>query len=267
MTLSLAAIATAAASEETFAGQPRSVGAGAVQLLRNPGFLVGYSEPRRQALWVAFRATSLKGSQRLAARPRFEIDERTLTRVSTFDYNGSRYDRGHLAPNYLIGKLYGREAQRATFLMSNIAPQRARLNGLVWQRLEEAEADEVAPRAGELWVVAGPVFGAQPRTLKSGIPVPEAFYRIWLDERGAGAPAVLGFIVPQRVCGTEPLSAYLTSVDEIERRTGLDFFHELEDAQEAVLESGRATAGWRLAHFDRLAPRYGDRFDLEQCDS
>ena len=263
--LALVISAATADAAETFAGLPSG---GQVQVLQNPGFLVGYSEVRRQALWVAFRATSLKGSPRVPPRPKgFEIDGRTQARVSTFDYNGSRYDRGHLAPNYLIGRLYGREAQRATFLMSNIAPQRARLNQLVWQRLEEAETDKVAPGAGELWVVTGPVFGLQPRTLKSGIPVPEAFYRIWLDQRGDGAPAVLGFLVPQEVCGTEPLSRYLASVDEIEQRTGLDFFHQLDDGQEAVLERTRTAKGWRLWRFDRLPPRYGEKFDLEQCES
>lgn len=253
------------ADGETFAGLPRG---GEVQVLRNPGFVVGYSEARRQPLWVAFRATTLKGSPRVPPRPKnFEIDERTKARVSTFDYTGSRYDRGHLAPNYLIGRLYGRDAQRATFLMSNIAPQRARLNQLVWQRLEEAESDKVAPRAGELWVVTGPVFGAQPRTLKSGIPVPEAFYRIWLDLRDAGTPAALGFMVPQQVCGTEPLGDYLASVDEIEQRTGLDFFSELDDPHEAALESARTAQGWQLWRFDRLPPRYAENFDLEQCEA
>jgi len=269
LVLALAAcVAGAQEAQETWAGQPRSGRAGEVRVLRNPGFLVGYSESRRQALWVAFRATSLKGRPRVPPRPKhFEIDDRTQARVSTFDYSGSRYDRGHLAPNYLIGRLYGREAQRATFLMSNIAPQRARLNQLVWQRLEEAETDKVAPRAGELWVATGPVFGAQPRVLKSGIPVPEAFYRIWLDVREGGMPTALGFIVPQQVCGTEPLSEYLASVDEIEQLTGLDFFHELGDGQEAMLERARSTKGWQLWRFDRLPPRYAEKFNLDQCES
>lgn len=261
--LALALPATAA--NETYAGEPRAAPAVAVNVLRNPGFVVGYSEKRRQALWVAFRAASLKDSRRLAARPGFEIDARTRARVSSFDYQGSKYDRGHLAPNYLIGKLYGREAQRATFLMSNIAPQGKRLNQLVWQRLEEAESDIVAPRAGELWVVTGPVFGSNPPRLKSGIEVPEAFFRIWLDVRDDGAAAALAFVVPQDVCGTEPLERYLASVDDVESRTGLDFFHELADAPEQVLEASRATAGWRLERFNRLPPRYADKFDLEAC--
>ena len=252
------------AGAQTYGGAPRGAD---VRVLHTPGFVVGYSEARRQPLWVAFRAASVKDGHRLASRPRFEIDGRTRARVSSFDYNGVRYDRGHLAPNYLIGKLYGRAAQRATFLMSNIAPQRRRLNQLVWQRLEEAEADVVAPRAGELWVVTGPVFDAQPATLKSGIAVPRAFYRIWLDLRPGGPHAALAFMVPQDVCGTEPLAQFLVSVDQVEEATGIDFLHELEDAMERTLEAGRATAGWGLWRFNQRPPRYAEKFDLEACDT
>lgn len=259
--LFLAAGCAAADERETFAGLP--VGP-ATQVLRNPGFVVGYSAERRQALWVAYRAESLKG-RRLGMRPeRFEPDPRVAPAVTEFDYRGSGYTRGHLAPNYLIGKLYGRAAQYATFLMSNVSPQRRRLNELAWQRLEEAEADVVAPAAVELWVVAGPVFGARPAVLKSGVALPEAFYRIWLDVRD-GVPHALAFVVPQQVCGTEPLSRFLSSVDEIEQRTGLDFFHALDDTREAALERARQPVGWRLDRFDRREPRYAGNFAGEPC--
>lgn len=256
--------ASAAPALDTYAGEPLT--AAPVQVLRNPGFLVGYSAERRQPLWVAYRAESLKG-RRLGKRPeRFEPDPRVASPVTDADYRGSGYTRGHLAPNYLIGKLYGRAAQHATFLLTNIAPQRRRLNELAWQRLEEAEADVVAPYAVQLWVVAGPVFGAAPRALKSGIAVPEAFFRAWLDVDD-GAPRVLAFIVPQAVCGTEPLSQFLATVDDVERRTGLDLFHELADALEAPLERVLEPRPWRLQRFEHRPPRYAEKFEDLDCET
>ena len=266
--MTLVVCSSAAVSDgETYAGPPRAQHAGAqweVQVLRNPGFLVGYSEARRQPLWVAYRAETLKGTPTLPPRPRFEPDARTHAPVRYFDYRGSHYTRGHLAPNYLIGKLFGAEAQRATFLMSNVSPQSARLNELAWQRLEEAESDIVAPAAVQLWVVAGPVFGAQPGLIRKRIAVPEAFYRIWLDLQD-GQPRALAFIVPQDVCGGKPLSRFLASIDEIEQRTGLDFFSELPDAREDALERTRSTEGWPLDRFDRRVPRYADKFGSLEC--
>ncbi|HUS24416.1 MAG TPA: DNA/RNA non-specific endonuclease, partial [Candidatus Binatia bacterium] len=198
--------------------------------------------------------------------PDFSIDERTFMHVRSEDYARSGYDRGHMAPNYLMAKLYGAEAQRASFLMSNVVPQRHRLNVLVWQRLEEAEADLVAPRMGELWVVTGPVFAAQPKSLRSGIAVPEAFYRIWLAPPPSGRePRALAFLVPQEVCGTEPLSRYLASVDAIEERTGLDFFPELDAAAQARIEAGVESDGWELQRWERQPPRYAKEFRKLDC--
>ena len=264
-----AALATAVApsrDEALFGGAPKAAGAGqrwSTHVLRNPGFVVGYSEWRRQPLWVEYHAASVRG-HRLAPRPEhFSAVPRVLIRVSSQNYNGSGYDRGHLAPNYIIGKLYGAEAQRATFLMSNVSPQRPRLNSLVWERLEEAEADVVAPGARDLWVVTGPLFASDPPHLRSGIAVPEAFYRIWLD--AGPAPRMLAFVVPQDVCGTEPLSKYVDSVDDVERRAGLDFFPQLDAAAQDALEAGVAPQAWGLARFDRTPPRYAERFGTLRC--
>jgi endonuclease G len=254
--------------DDVYGGVPHVAAWGqrlSTHVLHNPGFTIGYSEWRRQPLWVAYRAAAARG-RRLGPRPpHFEADARVWRKVSSDDYTHSHYDRGHLAPNFLIGKLYGPQAQRATFLMSNISPQKKRLNVLVWQRLEEAEADHIAPAAGELWVVTGPLFGEHPDVIGPGIAVPEAFYRIWLHVTPAGAPRALAFVVPQQVCGTEPLSQYLARVDDIEQRAGLDFFHELADEQEQPLEAARSAAGWGLERFDRSAPRYADKFGRLQC--
>lgn len=270
--LALSACAPAAAGDAMlFAGEPVPNGTAALLVLDNPGFRVGYSPAHRQPLWVGFRAESVRGKARLGRRPdRFTPDARVPDPVGSRDYLSGKAEadltRGHLAPNYLIGKLHGRAGQLATFLMSNISPQSRRLNELVWQRLEEAEVDVVAPALGPLFVLTGPVFGPSPRTLrKSGVAVPEAFYRIWVDVLPSGEARALAFIVPQQVCGAEPLSSFLATVDEIEQRTQLDFHAPLDDAVEAALEASRDTGGWTLERFDRRPPRYADNFGSLQC--
>ena len=44
--------------------------------------------------------------------------------------------------------------------------------------------------------------------------------------------------------GKKNLEKYLTTVDYIERRTGLDFFSELDDGAEDALEAFRAERVW-----------------------
>lgn len=231
----------------------------ATHSLQNPGFVVGYNEWYRLPLWVAFRARPV-GSGSSGPRPEgFEVDARTLVRVSAADYRRGDYDRGHMAPNYLISRLYGRDAQRATFYMSNIAPQTQRLNQLLWQRLEEAEADVVAPRMQELWVITGPVLGAAPLRLDSGVAIPEAYYRIWLDETEDGSLRAIAFVVPQDVRGDEPLDRYAVTVQDVEDRTGLDFFPDLEDGVEERMENVAMPSYWQMARYANAPARYAGK--------
>jgi endonuclease G len=233
--------------------------AASTHVLQNPGFAIGYNEFYRVPLWVAFIAEQVPYRPAMRRPEHFEMDRRTLARVSSEDYRDSGYDRGHLAPNFLISRLYGERAQLATFRMSNIAPQTPRLNQLLWQRLEEAEADIVAPRAEQLWIVTGPLFGIRPR-LRSGVAVPDAFYRIWLDRDEGGALRAIGFIVPQEVRGDEPLTKFVATVRDIETKSGLDFFSQLADDTEDELENVAMPGYWQIPKFADAPARYADKF-------
>lgn len=225
---------------------------------RNPGFMLGYSEFRRNALWVTYQLNE-KPNRRSGKRPQnFTIDSRSLMRVSSDDYSHSGFDRGHLAPNYAIASEYGRKAQLASFRMSNISPQRKNLNQKLWQRLEEATVDTFLAKHEELWVITGPIFDDQIETLRSGVEIPDAFYKIIVAPAAdLNETLIISFVMPQRVKGTEPLSQYLSSVDAIEAATGLDFFHVLDDRIENKLEQQVSNGnGWNLSKVDRKAPRY-----------
>ncbi len=222
-----------------------------------PGFVLGYSERWALPLWAAYRLDE-RVQAPAAKRPgHFAVDRRTLRRIDAEAYRGSGYDRGHLAPNYAMSRFHGREAQVASFRMSNIVPQKATMNQKLWQRLEEIETDVYANLEGPLWVVQGPVFddARQRARLGSGVAIPSGFFRIWLREWRGGIQA-LAFIVPQEVAGTEALDQFLVSIDDIEARTGLDFFHHLPESQEHALESALQADAWAFFRHARRPPRY-----------
>jgi endonuclease G len=98
-------------------------------------------------------------------------------------------------------------------------------------------------RYGEVWVFAGPVFGNQPKKLRGDVLVPDAFYMIVVDEQD-GKLRTMAVIVPQDAPPDAQCADYLTSVAEIERRTQLDFFQELEDVAEGQVEQQRASRMW-----------------------
>jgi len=218
--------------------------------LRNNGFIVGYSDLRGNPLWVEYALTPLQNNAPRLERPsRFESDWRALNRVDHEDYTKSGFDRGHNAPNSAISTLYGKYAQAETFLMTNISPQRSKLNQQLWKRLEDIELSFFAKNFGKVWVITGPIFGEKAEKLSTSwrVDIPKAFYKIYVTEETDSKPAfALAFIVPQTVSGKENLWQFLTTIDTVEAQTGLDFLSNFEDTTEKHLEGTIETAPWNL---------------------
>jgi endonuclease G len=230
------------------------------RILRNHGFILGYSDLRGNPLWVEYALAGAEENGPSLKRPsRFETDWRSINRVGHDSYQHSGYDRGHMAPNYAISRLYGREGQVDSFLMTNITPQRPKLNQHLWQRLEEAEIKQFAKMFGKIWVITGPVFSGTVKRLSSDwtVEIPDAFFKIYITEAFPGKPPIaLAFLMPQTVNGHEPLSQFVTSIDKIEMQTGIDFFAELDDRIEVHLEAAIEPLPWNLQAANKLSPHH-----------
>ena len=66
---------------------------------------------------------------------------------------------------------------------------------------------------------------------------------IVVDE-SEGRARALAFLLPQEPSAGGETEDFLTTVDEVERRTGLDFFPELPDVIEAALEGRNPGRVW-----------------------
>lgn len=231
-------------TSRVYGGAPQTrLGAVPVRVLANTGYVSGYSDPLGNPLWAAYR---VRDAEPVAAPERpdqFAVDRRTGARIEPDFYRRSGYDRGHLAPNYAIATRYGRVAQEETFLMTNIIPQRHALNAGPWKELEQRIATRYPGRFGEVWVIAGPVFGDRPEKIRGRVAVPEACYMIIIDEN-EGRVRAAAFVFPQEVPAEARLDDFLTTIDEVERRTGLDFLSELPDPAESVLEARKIGRVW-----------------------
>lgn len=239
-------VAAVAAGDMThlYGGTPRPrPGAAPVRVLVNAGYVSGYSDALGNPLWAAYRVRDAEPAAAPERPDQFAVDRRTVARIEPDFYSRSGYDRGHLAPNHAIATRYGPAAQEETFLMSNIIPQRHALNAGPWKQLEQRIATSYPGRFGEVWAIAGPVFGDRPEKLRGRVAVPEACYMIILDEN-EGRVRAAAFLFPQEIPAESRLDEYLTTIDEIERRTGLDFFSELPDPAESVLESRKIGRVW-----------------------
>lgn len=221
-----------------------------------PGHVRAYSEWLRNPRWVAWVVDG-QALQTLGPRPEgFACSREWLWPVCDEAYRNSGYTRGHLAPNYAMGTLFGRPAQLASFSMRNISPQSRALNTRVWQRLEELEMDEIRRHSqSPLYVLTGPLFRRGPIRLKQGVAVPDAFWRVWL-RRDDQAWRSLAFIVPQAVQGREDLRLFMVSVDEVERQAQLELFARLSAEEQHILESAVDWQAWGEASWWTQPPRY-----------
>ena len=211
-------------------------------VLTNIGYVAGYDDQRKNPAWVCYRL--FVGTNHALPRTnlKFKVDPRTQAMVKQTDYRGSGYDRGHMAPNAAIAICYGTNAQLETFLMSNIIPQKPKLNQQVWERLE-SDVVRYARKFTQVWVIDGPIFGVQTNTFQSGVQVPGKCFKMIVMETN-GQPQVLAFIIPQDVAGSEQLAQFLTNVNTVETQTGLDFFSELPKAMQEKLESEVVKVMW-----------------------
>lgn len=200
-------------------------------------FALCHSAARRVSLWTAYELDPSREAAPITQRPSFRPDSLLASPgARNSDYAASGYSRGHMAPARDFA--WSEEALRATSVLSNAAPQHQRMNASAWLRVENA-VRRLATRSGRVLVFTGPIFDAgQPGTIGAGrVAVPAYFFKIVLELETGGK--IYAVIVPNDASATGSPRLWVVSVDEVERRTGLDFFREIEDPVENALESAR----------------------------
>lgn len=215
------------------------------EVIRHRFYALSYVEKFELPEWVAYELTEERLNTEWVERSNnFRPDPLVKSGSATpDDYRRTKYDRGHLVP--AADMAFSTEAMSETFFLSNIAPQEPGFNKGIWRELEELTRDW-AKHSKHLYVVTGPVL-TQPIKFWIGenqVAVPPAFYRVLLDLREPELKAI-AFVIPNET-STERIETFATSVDEVERLTGINFFPNLmEPALEAELESKFDLNRWK----------------------
>jgi endonuclease G len=200
-------------------------------------FFTCHSPTHKVPVWVAHTLTPGQLEGAAASRPsRFRHDRDLASpSASDRDYRFSGFHRGHLVP---AADFSSPDAVRATFLLSNAVPQTPSANTGPWRRIENA-VRFAARTADRVYIFTGTLFEGERKTIgPNQVAVPSHTYKVILLIQGDSA-VMFAAIVPNHENVSGSLDQFTVTVDEIERRTGLDFFSELEDALEIELESRR----------------------------
>lgn len=205
------------------------------QIIQRTGYTLAYDAKNKTPQWVAWELTDKETRGKEERTNDFQPDPEVIgTKVVTYDYSGSGYDRGHMAP---AGDMkWSKQAMQESFYMTNICPQDHNLNTEDWNDLE-MKSREWARRYGKVHIVCGPIYkGIRNEYIgEHRVKVPDAFFKVILIDDARKSYA-LGFLFENKA-GERPLKEYLVSVDEIERITGMDFFSVLPDNLEDRLEA------------------------------
>ena len=218
-------------------------------------YTIAYDKSRYTTYWVAYALNSSHmGSY---SRPddwsydpnlasSYQVDLRSAS-YSSYN-NGAGHARGHLIPN---ASRNGNQAmQLQTFYVTNSVPQIPNsFNDGIWSALEGA-LQSIA-RSEEIYIVTGTalqtVGGSETisyTTAKNDtkqVPVPNYFYKVVLKVNKSGSTVTsaqaIGFWFENKAYSGTSYSSYAVSVDEIEQKTGLNFFVNLADNLENTAES------------------------------
>ncbi len=203
-------------------------------ILRRKGYTVSYNPSTKLPNWVAWHLTAehVSGTNQRKGMAFHEDEDVPEPRVNTYDYARSGYDRGHMCP--AADNKWDALAMEQSFLMTNVCPQDHVLNIGDWNNLE-TQCRQWAVQYGDLYIVCGPIlYKGKHKTIgKHKVVVPEAFFKVLL--RTGNSPQAIGFVYRNND-KRHPWGDYVNSIDEVERITGFDFFAELPDSVENVVE-------------------------------
>jgi endonuclease G len=202
-------------------------------------YAFSYSEKHEQSEWVAYLLEDSDTKNANYSRPFFNEDPMVKTNSADWrNYKKSGYDKGHLCAAGDRKSSYS--TYKETFYTSNIAPQNHDFNSGIWNRLEE-KTRYWAKKYNGIYVITGGVLTDDLKTIgRENVAVPNYFYKILLTKDGS---KMIGFLMPHKN-SNKPLYEFVTSVDAIEKTTGIDFFPKLDDAIENKLEYNSDYKSW-----------------------
>ncbi|MCU7551038.1 DNA/RNA non-specific endonuclease [Chitinophagaceae bacterium LB-8] len=210
-------------------------------IVAHTGFALSYNEEHKEANWVAYKLTASQANSSQFNRTNHFMEDPEVAEgtANDEDYQGSGYDRGHLAPAEDMA--WSAKSMQESFYYSNMTPQAPTFNRGVWRRLEEL-IRFWANYYDSIFIVTGPVLTNDLPTI-GRVSVPKYFYKVVLEYNAKEVRAI-GFVMPNNA-SYATLKSFAVSVDSVEKLTGLDFFPKLPDDVENSVESDPAINKWQ----------------------
>lgn len=219
-------------------------------LMVKPQYTLSYNNKKRIPNWVSWHLSKEyigEAERNDDFRGDAEIPFGWVKVVPDY-YAKSGFDKGHMCPS--ADRTRNTTDNSATFLMTNMVPQAPKNNRVTWNQLE-AYSRKLVSVGNELYIVSG-IFGkggyganGYAEYIGNGVEVPASLWKVIAIipngdndiERINGSTRVVAVLIPNNQdCSSKPWHSYRVSVDSIESITGYDFFSNISDSIQVIIE-------------------------------
>lgn len=216
-------------------------------------FCIEWDIAKKAQRWTAFRWDKSNSGGYVKREDNFQEDPEIpeMYRTTYNNYRGSGYTRGHICAS--ADRWNSLEANRQTFLYSNMQPQLYDFNGGIWANMEmKIRTWNTDAFRDTLYVCKGGTIDHSSdiiETTSTGLLVPKYFFMAILCKNKStvnGGYKAIGFYIEHRDDYEDQnnLKPYIVSIDQLEQLTGLDFFCNLPDGIEEKVESNVVPTTW-----------------------
>ena len=154
-------------------------------LISRDQYLLSFNQKHRLLNWAAWKIEA-SDLGHIGRTNSFAVDQDLENYLNKFsqhavtpaDYQDSCFDRGHQVPS--ADRDDSIENNQMSFLMSNMIPQTAYLNRVIWEHLEQYTRDLILNQGKKVYIVAGPIFDQDFGKMgtNNDIPVPSKDFKV-----------------------------------------------------------------------------------------
>ncbi|WP_248616517.1 DNA/RNA non-specific endonuclease [Xylanibacter brevis] len=212
-------------------------------------------QSQRWSCYQIYAGNRSSNTSRYYGNPQYPFDPELSSEIPYFGgddpFKGSGFDHGHICPS--ADRLNSAEANYQTFFLTNMQPQYNAFNAGVWAHMEDYMRSKITKSSSDtLFICKGGTIDNESQILmhrSNGLIVPKYFFMAALLKRSESNIGAMGFYIEQRKVddydrtsdGTKyDLSPHVVNINELERLTGLDFFCNLPDDIEELVEGKSA---------------------------
>ncbi len=202
-----------------------------------------YDVDKRHPRWVAFQFNDITAQSNSTKRTdAWGWDGKYIPSSFSTDnwFSRTGYSRGHMVAS--SDRYYSRQANMQTFNYFNMTPQNQDHNGGIWNQQERLVQNWGRnPRFRDILYVAkgGTIKDGQikSRKIRNIMVIPEYYFMAIVVKKGSEYHGIAFWTEHRGYSRSTSLRSTALSIDELEKKTGIDFFHNFPDEIENKFEA------------------------------